>query len=101
MAKLDEKLRRFQDRRNELVHCFHKVGGWDFRRDEDCHACVTFLREFIDRSASLQHLFVSVLSMRDKTFRTRVPEAESKQYAQDYKAVYVPLSVRWTERIGA
>ncbi|MEQ1579078.1 MAG: hypothetical protein ABL964_00660 [Steroidobacteraceae bacterium] len=101
VEKLDIELRRFQESRNKLVHCFHTLGAWDFRKVEDCHECVTFLRDFIDQSASLQHLFVSVLSMRDRTFRTRVPASESNQYAKDYREIYLPLTVRWTDRIVA
>jgi hypothetical protein len=99
VKNLDTELRRFQERRNKLVHCFQTLGEWDFRKPEDCHACVTFLRDCIDHSAAIQHLFVSVLSKRDVQFRTRVPESEDKQYAKDYKEVYNPLRVRWTDRI--
>jgi hypothetical protein len=100
-SRLDAELKRFQESRNKLVHCFHMIGSWDFRRAEDCVTCVTFLRDFIDHSASIQSLFVSVLSMRDVQFRTHLPDAESKQYAKDYKEVYAPLSIRWTDRIVA
>jgi hypothetical protein len=101
VPKLDSELRLFQDRRNKLVHCFQTLGEWDFRKPEDCHGCVTFLRDFIDHSAEIQHLFFSVLSIRDMQFRTCVPESEKNQYAKDYKKVYLPLTVRWTNRIVA
>jgi hypothetical protein len=101
VPQLDSELRRFLKDRNKLVHSFQDLGTWNFRRDKDCDGCVTFLRDFIDRAASLQHLFVSAMSVRDAQFGTRVSKAASDRYASDYKTVYGPLAIRWTERIGA
>ncbi len=98
---LDSELRRFLKDRNKLVHSFQDLGDWNFRRERDCDGCVTFLRDFIDRAASLQHLFVSVMSIRDVQFGTRVPKVEADRYANDFRTVYKPLEIRWAERIGA
>jgi hypothetical protein len=99
VPNLESALRRFAKDRNKLVHCFHMLGDWDFRRTKDCDACVTFLRGFIDQSSSLQHLFVTALSMRDKHYKTQVPRADADQYERDCKKVYNPLSIRWAQRI--
>jgi hypothetical protein len=101
VPELDTELRRFLKDRNKLVHDFQALGTWDFRRNNDCESCITFLRHFIDRAASLQHLFVSAMSVRDAHFGTRVSKDDGDKYADDYKAVYHPLSIWWTKRLGA
>jgi len=95
VPELESALRRFAESRNKLVHCFHTVGDWDFRNVKDCDACITFLKGFIDQSSSLQHLFVSVISIRDRHYKTRVPRRAGDEYAKDYREVYSPLDIRW------
>jgi hypothetical protein len=95
VPKLESALRRFAKGRNKLVHCFHTLGNWDFRRVKDCDACITFLKDFIDQSSSLQHLFVSVISIRDEHYKTRVPRRTGDEYAKDYREVYSALNIRW------
>ena len=101
LPQIDADLQRFLKDRNKLVHCFQDLGAWNFTCDKDCHECVTFLREFIDRAAAVQHHFVDALSMRDVQFGTRVSASQSKTYAEDYRRVYEPLQIRWSERIEA
>jgi|RhiMethySRZTD1v2_1073278.scaffolds.fasta_scaffold1310123_1 hypothetical protein len=98
---LDTELRRFLKERNKLVHRFHALGRWNFRNDRDCDACVTFLRGFIDRAASIQHLFVSALSAKDVHYGGNLSKADADRYAHDSRTVYSPLSIRWTKRVGA
>jgi hypothetical protein len=100
VPELDTELRRFMKQRNKLVHCFHELGRWNFENDKDCDRCVTFLRGFIDRAASIQHLFVSALSAKGVHYKSDISEAEADRYAHDYRTVYSPLSIRWTKRIG-
>jgi hypothetical protein len=61
---------------------------------------VTFLRDFIDRAAAVQHHFVSALSIRDARYKTRVSARQSNSYKKDYRRVYEPLQIRWNDRIG-
>jgi len=100
VPELDAELRRFLKKRNKLVHSFHTLGRWNFENDRDCDECVTFLRGFIDRAASLQHLFVSALSAKDVRYDTSISKAEADRYAHDYTTIYSPLSIRWTKRVG-
>jgi hypothetical protein len=101
LTQLERDLNRFLKDRNKLVHSFPDLGVWNFTKARDCHACVSFLRDFIDRAAVLQHEFVSLLSMRDAQFKTRVSELQSKVYARNFKRVHGPLNVRWFERLDA
>jgi hypothetical protein len=100
LQQLDADLRLFLKDRNKLVHRFQDLGAWNFKKDKDCYRCVTFLREFIDRAAEVQHHFVSALSIRDAKYKTRVSMAQSKSYVKDYQRVYGPLQFRWSDRIG-
>jgi hypothetical protein len=100
VPELDTELKRFLKERNKLVHCFQTLGRWNFHTDHDCDRCVTFLRGFLDRAAALQNLFVSALSVRDVHFGTRISKEDADKYAHDYRTVYSPLSIRWTERLG-
>lgn len=100
VPELDAELRKFLRQRNKLVHCFQELGRWDFASDRDCNRCVNFLRGFIDRAASLQHLFVSAISVRDVSFGTSVAMNEADRYAHDYRTVYAPLSIRWSSSTG-
>jgi hypothetical protein len=99
VPKIDAELRRFLKDRNKLVHRFQDLGSWNFRRADDCDGCVTFLRAFIDRATSLQHLFVSAISVRDVQLGTRVSKVEADRYAKACRRFYAPLEIRWTERI--
>src|SRR5262245_45810528 len=62
LTQLERNLDLFLKDRNKLVHCFPDLGSWNFAKARDCHACVSFLRAFIDRAAALQHDFVTLLS---------------------------------------
>jgi hypothetical protein len=64
---------------------------WSAARRADGRA----LYRFIDQSASLQHLFVDVISIRDKHYKAQVPGEAGKQYKLDFQRVYSPLSIRW------
>ena len=101
VSELDTELRRFLKERNKLAHCFHLLGRWNFDNDRDCDECVTYLRGFIDRASSLQHLFVDAMSAKDLHYGTNISKADSDRYAHDYRTVYSPLSIRWTKRVGA
>lgn len=92
---LETDLKRFLRDRNKLAHSFAELGRWDFTRNEDCERCVQFLRDFIDRAASLQHLFVSALSARNVHLRVEASSPEADRYASEYRRVYEPLAVRW------
>jgi hypothetical protein len=100
LQQLDADLRRFLKDRNKLVHRFQDLGEWNFRKAKECDECVTFLRDFIDRAAVVQHHFVTALSVRDVKYKTRVSVAQAKSYAKDYRRVYEPLQIRWSDRIA-
>ena len=91
----------FLKERNKSIHCFQALGRRNLENDRDCDDCVIFLRGFIDRAASLQHLFVSALSVREVQYRTSNAKDDANRYANDYTTVYLPLSIRWATRVGA
>jgi hypothetical protein len=98
---LDAELRKFLKERNKLVHRFHEIDTWDFRKERDCDACVVFLKGFMERAGSLNHLFVSALSVRSVHYGVRISKAASERYANDVKTIYSPLTIRWAKRIDA
>jgi hypothetical protein len=101
LQRLDADLRRFLKDRNILVHRFQDLGAWNFKKVKDCDKCVTFLRDFIDRAAVVQHHFVTALSLRDVKYKTRVSVAQLKRYEKDYRRVYKPLEIRWSDLMPA
>jgi hypothetical protein len=98
---LESMLDRFLTERNKLAHHLPDLGSWDLQTDHGQEQCLDFLRGFIDRGASIHHLFASALSAKQHHYGPQLSEQESAKFTSDMQRVYQLVSIRWVSAAGA